>query len=108
MCLCRSNTTRARTIALEIFADLFLSFTDLADGWFDWDVDRTCRFEFAAEYGTTCHDGRDITATSIPACTSCLVRRIFCASTCPAPSIHAATRNRRLGLPDPTTAPLAL
>src|ERR1041385_6815769 len=32
------------------------SSTDPPNGWFDWNVDRTCRFEFAGEYGMSCHD----------------------------------------------------
>src|ERR1041385_5987724 len=32
------------------------SSTNPPNGWFDWSVDRTCRFEFSEEYGTSCHD----------------------------------------------------
>src|ERR1041385_1933245 len=35
---------------------LLTSSTDPPNSWFDWSVDRTGRFEFAEEYGTSCHD----------------------------------------------------
>src|SRR3954471_10043695 len=52
---------------------------DLSTGWLDRTVDQRCRFKFAARYGTTCHDGRDITATSTHARTSRPLHWIFCA-----------------------------
>src|ERR1043165_8650857 len=100
MCICRSLLCFIRSLLWFApisplvcsdlssgFSDLLLSdvissdllFADLSNGWLDRIVDRRCRFKFAAHYGTTCHDGRDITATSIHARTSRPILRIFCA-----------------------------